>query len=543
MNKRISKQITNSSVRKESTDLNNRHYVSLEMLRAITLIIIFVAVKGDGCMRLSFGENGSVCVCNSTYCDTIEVPQLQQDQFLWYTSTKDGKMMESSINNFSKNKDKNMSKVLTLDSNKKHQQIFGFGGAMTDAAALNIRTLSNETQRQLLESYFGSTGIGYTFSRIPIAGTDFSTRPYTYDDVPNDFTLSNFSLVGEDDYKIEYLHRIKNIMSDPETLRIFTTSWSAPAWMKNTNNIKWGALNPEYYQLYADYIKKFFDAYKERGINIWGMTPGNEPIDGLVPFFPFNSMMWLPREGADWVVNHLAPTLSKAGYKDLIYMAMDDQRMLLPWYVETMFTNQKAKEVFSGTAIHWYADKQFSPDRLTRTHNKYPNKFMLITEACTGTFPTNPFEPKVSLGSWSRGELYMLDIIENLSHYVSGWVDWNLALNKTGGPNWVENYVDSPIIVIPEEDQFYKQPMFYAIAHFSKFVPRNSYVIFSTLEERFKEENIKSIAFLTPEQKIVIVIVNKGKNPIPLTIKDTVRGKTISVTLPGKSFHTISYSA
>lgn len=150
------------------------------------------------------------------------------------------------------------------------------------------------------------------------------------------------------------------------------------------HNDSTGALKHEYYQIYADYIKKFFDAYKERGINIWGMTPGNEPLDGLVPFFPFNSMLWLPREEANWVVNHLAPTLSKAGYKDLIYIAMDDQRMLLPWYVEIMFTNRKAAEVFSGTAVHWYTDMQFSPDRLTRTHDKYPDKFILMTEASTG---------------------------------------------------------------------------------------------------------------------------------------------------------------
>lgn len=89
-------------------------------------------------------------------------------------------------------------------------------------------------------SYFGSTGIGYTFARIPIAGTDFSTRPYTYDDTPNDLTLSQFKLVEEDDYKIEYLKYIKSIMPDPNSLKIFTTSWSAPTWMKNTNNIKWG---------------------------------------------------------------------------------------------------------------------------------------------------------------------------------------------------------------------------------------------------------------------------------------------------------------
>lgn len=29
-------------------------------------------------------------------------------------------------------------------------------------------------------------------------------------------------------------------MSNPDNLRLFTTAWSAPAWMKNTDNIKWG---------------------------------------------------------------------------------------------------------------------------------------------------------------------------------------------------------------------------------------------------------------------------------------------------------------
>lgn len=94
-----------------------------------------------------------------------------------------------------------------------------------------------------------------------------------------------------------------------------------------------------------------------------------------------------------------------------------------------------------------------------------------------------------------------------MSHWVIGWIDWNIALNETGAPNWAKNYVDSPIIVMPENDEFYKQPMFYAISHFSKFVPRGSYRILSTgLEDN---EQIKAIAFLTPKQQIVIVVVNK----------------------------------
>lgn len=524
------------------------------MLRAVILIAALIAVKGDTCVQQSFGEGRIVCVCNSTYCDTIDEPNLQSNQLLCYTSTQAGERMQYSAIDFSVKNESNQSTileyteleyieytennlVLTVNSNQKYQEIQGFGGAMTDAAALNIRKLSNGTQSKLLESYYGSTGIGYTFARIPIAGTDFSTRPYTYDDVAGDITLSHFKLVEEDDYKIEYLHDIKSMMPNSDNLRIFTTSWSAPAWMKNTNSITWGTLKKEYYQLYAEYIKKFFDAYKERGIDIWGMTPGNEPLSGFVPFYPFNAMGWSPWTSAKWSTNNLVPTLSKAGY-DLVYMALDDQRYEIPWYLNIMFKNSTTKKLFSGTAVHWYFDKNFSPLRLTKLHNEYPDKFILMTEACTGS---GLFEEKVILGSWERGQDYALDIIENLSHWVIGWIDWNIALDENGGPNWAKNFVDSPIIVKPDKDEFYKQPMFYAISHFSKFVPRGSYRILSTGLENNKD--IKAAAFLTPQQEIVIVAVNKASSPVPIILKDENTNQATNLQLPAKSFNTLLYLA
>ena len=57
-------------------------------------------------------------------------------------------------------------------------------------------------------------------------------------------------------------------------------------------------------------------------------------------------------------------------------------------------------------------------------------------------------------------------LLQNLNHFVAGWTDWNLALDLEGGPNWVKNYVDSPVIVDSSEGIFYKQPMFYHMGHF-----------------------------------------------------------------------------
>lgn len=55
---------------------------------------------------------------------------------------------------------------------------------------------------------------------------------------------------------------------------------------------------------------------------------------------------------------------------------------------------------------------------------------------------------------------------QDLNHWVTGWTDWNMALDTGGGPNWVNNFDNSPIIVNASAGEFYKQPMFYAVGHF-----------------------------------------------------------------------------
>ena len=45
---------------------------------------------------------------------------------------------------------------------------------------------------------FSENGVEYSVVRTTIAGSDFSTRPYTYDDYEDDYNLTHFSLVDED---------------------------------------------------------------------------------------------------------------------------------------------------------------------------------------------------------------------------------------------------------------------------------------------------------------------------------------------------------
>lgn len=91
-----------------------------------------------------------------------------------------------------------------------------------------------------------------------------------------------------------------------------------------------------------------------------------------------------------------------------------------------------------------------------------------------------------------------------MNHWVTGWLDWNLALNPDGGPNWAKNFADAAVIVNATADEFYKQPMFYAMGHFSKFVPEGSYRI----DVQVTGKGIKACGFKTPEDNIVLVLLN-----------------------------------
>jgi glucosylceramidase len=64
---------------------------------------------------------------------------------------------------------------------------------------------------------------------------DFSLRPYSYDDTPNDFDLKNFSFGQEDiKWKIPFCQAANAISK--KTIKYFASAWTAPPWMKTNNN-------------------------------------------------------------------------------------------------------------------------------------------------------------------------------------------------------------------------------------------------------------------------------------------------------------------
>ncbi|KAL6254876.1 hypothetical protein P5V15_014218 [Pogonomyrmex californicus] len=365
-------------------------------------MIIFIAVTitiapTTGCIRrrsqLNGDDDGHYCVCNAVYCDgapNAVKPTNNPAKYVLITSSKSGLRFRKLSGEYSNTKEtvnNPLSRKIIINQTDVYQEIYGFGGSVTDAAAINIQNLTHETSEYLLRSYFGPEGIDYSFIRTPMGGSDFSIRPYTYADaVANDTSLHHFNLQMED-----YLHKIPIIKRAmelrKEEIKLLTAPWSAPLWMKT--NLSWthdSKLRPKYRQLWANYFVKFFEAYRQNGLEFWGTTPQNEPESyKYIPLsINLNAMAWTAEEERDWVIKYLAPTLEKNGFEHIKIFSLDDNRLSLPHWPKTVFQDERARNIISGVAIHYYYDDTINANVLNEVKQLFPEKSLIYTEACTG---------------------------------------------------------------------------------------------------------------------------------------------------------------
>ncbi|XP_043259523.1 lysosomal acid glucosylceramidase-like [Colletes gigas] len=491
------------------------------------------------CVPYTVGTDVVACVCNATYCDDTpyNVPKIPPKGSSYvYVTNKKGLRMKMFKAKFNISRNNYSDAILTVDPTKKYQTILGFGGTFTDSFGAILEKLSLATQNQIIRTYFCKrAGSRYSLGRIPIAGTDFSTRPYSYDDVANDTSLEHFALTYED-----YAYKIRNIQKALQLnsqIKFVASPWSAPGWMKTNGEFsQFGCLKEEYYQTYADYLAKFVDKYKRYHIDIWAVTTGNEPtIAPQLNVSNIITMGWTPESMASWVGDFLGPALESSMNPNTVVLALDDNRNVLSEFAEPLFRNEDASKYTVGAGVHWYFDKDTPATILDEIHEEFPDKLLLMTEASIG--PSTWKSSNVATEAWNGGEKYILSIIEYMNHWSVGWIDWNLALDEEGGPSWANMTLDAAIIVNTEDDVFYKLPAFYAIRHFSRFVDRDSVRISIT-----DTPTIKTTAFSTTSEEIVVVLYNSDSSAKTVTLKDARQG-ALQFKLSPYSMNTVIYKS
>ena len=115
-----------------------------------------------------------------------------------------------------------------------------------------------------------------------------------------------------------------------------------------------------------------------------------------------------------------------------------------------------------------------------------------------------------------------------------------MVLDMNAGPSWADTRADAPIIMDPDHRQYYRQPHFYAMAHFSKFLSPGSVRIYSSILSLTNHTNTTAGAFRTPHNSTVVIVVNNDETVIDFTLEDTKSGE-MTAKIDPKSIQTFVY--
>ncbi len=410
--------------------------------------------------------------------------------------------------------------VIELDSSQKYQEILGFGGAFTEAAAHTLAQISPDKRKEVIESYFNSdTGLGYSIGRVHIHSCDFALENYTYVE-ENDEKLETFD-ISRDKEKIIPL--IKDAIAERgDKLKLFASPWSPPAWMKTNNEMNnGGKLLPEYRQTWAEYFTKFIKAYRQADIDIWGITVQNEPEAVQT----WDSCIYTPEEERDFIKYYLGPIMERENLENIKILVCDHNRDIIVKRASAVFSDREAASYVWGTAFHWYVSEEF--ENVGRVHELYPDKHLLFTEGCQ--------EGGVKLGEWFTGERYGRNMIGDLNNWTEGYLDWNLVLNEEGGPNHVGNYCDAPIIADTEKDKLHYNSSYYYIGHFSKYIKPGARRIAWSSEL----DDLEITAFKNPDGNIALIVMNETDEEKDFVLKTEAGG--VELIIPAHGIQTLIY--
>jgi glucosylceramidase len=414
-----------------------------------------------------------------------------------------------------------------VDPSKTFQTMVGIGGALTDATAETFAKLPAARQQELLEAFYSPRkGIGYTLARTNINSCDFSSDNYTYV-ADGDKTLKTFNVEHDRKFKIPLIK--KAIAAAGGKLSLFVSPWSPPAWMKDNNDmLHGGKLKAEYADAWANYYVKFIQAYEKENIPVWGLTVQNEPMATQ----RWESCIYTGDDERDFIKNHLGPVLYKNNMAAKKLIAWDHNRDLVYQRAAAVLNDKDAAKYVWGIGFHWYepwtgGTMQF--ENLKRVTESFPDKHLIFTEGCVEAFSL------ARVHEWSIGERYGRSMINDFNAGTTGWTDWNVFLDETGGPNHANNFCFAPVHANTTTGEIIYTNAYYYIGQFSKFIRPGAKRIVSAASR----SELLTTAFMNTDGKIAVVVMNDSNKKIPYHI--WIAGKAAAVTSLPHSIATLVF--
>jgi glucosylceramidase len=396
--------------------------------------------------------------------------------------------------------------TISVDAGTTYQSIDGYGFCLTEGSAEAISALNATQQTNLLNEFFNtSTGMSVSIVRISIGASDLSSSSYSYNDGGVDVPQNNFSLSGPDLTYIVPL--VKRILQINPNIKILATPWSAPRWMKTNNAWIGGSLNTAYYASYATYFVKYINAMKAQGIDIWAVTPQNEPEN------PYNepSMSMNATEETTFINNNLGPAFQSAGFSTKI-IAFDHNCDNTTYPTQVL----NGSSYVDGAAFHLYAG---NISALTTVHNAtgknvyFTEQFTSTTGGFSGDFP------------WHMQNV----MIGSMNNWAKTALEWNVATDAGFGPRTPGGCTTClGAVTINNSSTYTRNVSYYVIAQLSKFVKPDAVRIASSSSNG----SLQNVAFKNPDGSVVLVVFNSGGSQ---TFTVGSGSNTFSYTLAGSS--------
>ena len=416
-------------------------------------------------------------------------------------------------------------------TDEKLQQIEGFGGCFNEMGWDALMSLTEKDRNQVMENIFSPTQANFTINRMPMGASDYGLSFYSFNDVADDFKMINFNIHRDRYILIPYIKAAQKL--NP-SFQVWGSPWSPPAWMK-TNNHYAGSMDEKghdynglareqansehatgfkmlkgYLEAYALYFAKFVKAYEGEGIKITAVHVQNEPCSNQ----KFPSCKWRPEDLSYFIGEYLGPKFEQENIDTEIFFGTINTRF--PEYFRTGLDDPKAKKYIKGVGFQW--DGKGAIPYISK---EYPDLKMIQTESECGN----------GKNEWGYAEYTWGLINHYLTNGASVYTYWNMVLDHTGLSTWGWRQ-NSMVSIEKATGKVTYNPEYYLMKHLSAFVSPGSY--------RLKTNEQKNhLAFLTPEGKIVLVVVNT--EDAEKDIRVTYNGKLINLAMKAKSFNTIRF--
>jgi glucosylceramidase len=279
---------------------------------------------------------------------------------------------------------------------------------------------------------------------------------------------------------------------------------------------------------------------------------------------------------SEFVKDYLGPGLQKSNNGDVKLLVYDQNRDHLEHWADVILSDADTAKYIYGIAVHWYSSTfKVYEDVLNKVHNSFPGFSIINTEATIDDLgkkaPGGILDPEryqesdwfdndafwwndnatdwAYTATWAGVVMedhpiytpvhrYARNIIVSLNNWMTGWIDWNIVLDRDGGPNHVGNFCGAPIMIDVATQNVYYTPVYYVLAQFSRTIrPGDKAVQAYKYLDGLDDDAIHASATINADKLLTVQLLNTTKQSLVYMLQIGMQYAEVNIT--GNSVQTV----